>query len=101
MLFFALLRGAGLTLCVSTQNTQNFVENSQMGEKPRKIFDPQPDLRVGDLQFEQAAPLGRKNAFLIGPFLGFETPILVENHRFSLFLGIDLGLNSAKASPLH
>ena len=28
------------TLCVYTQNTQNFVENSKMFEKHRKIFDP-------------------------------------------------------------
>ena len=28
------------TLCVYTQNTQNFVENSKMFEKHRKVFDP-------------------------------------------------------------
>ena len=33
--------------CVYTPSTQNFVENSKMGEKRRKIFDTRPDLRVG------------------------------------------------------
>ena len=35
------------TLCVYTQNTQNFVENSKMGEKHTKKFDPRPDFQVG------------------------------------------------------
>ena len=35
------------TLWVYTPNTQNFVENSKMGEKHRNNVDPQPDLRVG------------------------------------------------------
>ena len=32
----------GFTLCVETQNTQNFVENSKMGEKHTKKVDPRP-----------------------------------------------------------
>ena len=39
--FFALPEGVFFfTRCVYTQNTQNFVENSKMFEKHRKIFDP-------------------------------------------------------------
>ena len=40
ILFFWLLEGGNFSLYVYTQNTQNFVENSKMGEKHRKIFDP-------------------------------------------------------------
>ena len=39
-LFFPFLRGFFFTLCVYTQNTRNFVENSKMFEKDRNIFDP-------------------------------------------------------------
>ena len=47
-IFFGLLTGYFFfTLRVYAQNTQNLVENSQMGGKHRKKFDPRPDLRVG------------------------------------------------------
>ena len=38
--------GFFFTLRVYTHNTQNFVENSKMGEKHTQKFDPQPDLHV-------------------------------------------------------
>ena len=40
--FLPFLRGYifFFTLCVHTQNAQNFVENSKMFEKHRKFFDP-------------------------------------------------------------
>ena len=47
LFFLPFLRGYFFfTLCVHTQNTQSFVENSKMFEKHRKLFDPRLDLWV-------------------------------------------------------
>ena len=49
ILFWAYGRGSTFvfTTCGYTQNAENFVQNSKMGEKHKKIYDQRPDLQVG------------------------------------------------------